>query len=201
MNFNRTAIAVLCLLIIASGIAAIFWKSEWRYSLPTPVPSNYQAVYTGQRINTHLSIQQKGKPLFLHFFNPDCPCSKFNMPHFRSLANEFGKDINFAVVIMSNKNYSPDDIKSKYDLSIPVLMDTSLATKCGVYSTPQAVLIDEQSDLYYRGNYNKNRYCTDKKSNYAQQAIESLLRKDRTAVFNAFALKAYGCSLPQCTQR
>ena len=83
-------------------------------------------------------------------------------------------------------------------LTVPILFDSSLASSCGVYSTPQAVLLDINNTLYYRGNYNKSRYCTDRKSNYAQMAIDSLLAHRGEPVFNQYALKAYGCSLPTC---
>ena len=55
-------------------------------------------------------------------------------------------------------------------------------------------------NLYYRGNYNKTRYCTDAESNYAQMAIDSLLKQNNSPSFNALALRAYGCSLPNCTK-
>lgn len=201
MNVRKTILALIWLLLLAVTVAVLFWQNEWRYSLPTPVPSNYVAVNTGTTISTGLPVAQNGKPVFLHFFNPDCPCSRFNMPHFRSLVNEYGNAANFAVVVMSNKNYSAEQVQRRYELSIPVYFDSSLASRCGVYSTPQAVILDANSKLFYRGNYNRNRYCTDKKTNYAQQALAALLHRDAAPVFNAFALKAYGCSLPQCTQK
>ena len=121
------------------------------------------------------------------------------MPHFKSLADKYGEQINFAVVVMTaNKSYTTEKIQEKYDLAIPVLFDTSLAVSCGVYSTPQAVLLNKDLTLYYRGNYNRTRYCTDQKSNYAQMAIDSLLDDKQEPLFNEYALKAYGCSLPGC---
>ena len=102
------------------------------------------------------------------------------------------------MVLTTNKKYTAKGIQEKFDLTIPVLFDTSIATLCGVYSTPQAVLINQDKTLYYRGNYNKSRYCTDKKSNYAQMAIDSLLGQKQNPIFNQNALIAYGCTLPLC---
>ena len=193
-------LTIFCLLCIFGCISYLFWYSDWKYSLPTPVPLAYHAVIEGDHIDLKGKFNPgKNKPLFLHFFNPDCPCSRFNMPHFKSLADKYGEQINFAVVVMtSNKSYTTEKIQEKYDLTIPVLSDTSLATSCGVYSTPQAVLLNKDLTLYYRGNYNRTRYCTDQKSNYAQMAIEALLGKKQEPLFNEYALKAYGCSLPGC---
>jgi len=193
------------LILLLAGISGIFWRSEWIYALPTPVPANYHPVVTGTRISLSGPVAQtlpSGKPLFLHFFNPDCPCSRFNMPHFRSLAKRYGRATNFALILMTDKHYTPDDIRNRFDLpsDLPVLRDSSIAAACGVYSTPQAVILDKDDLLYFRGNYNRNRYCTDDKSSYAKLALESLLHNDLHPSFDPLALKAYGCKLPTCTQ-
>jgi len=191
------------LLIIASGIAYLFWYHEWKYSLPTPVPENYHAVNTGTRVSIKdiPGLEQNDKPLFLHFFNPDCPCSRFNITHFKSLVKEYGTQLNFAVVALTPKGrYTDQDIKRKFGLSIPVVFDSSYAASCGVYSTPQAAIINTDHCLFFRGNYNKSRYCTDKKSNYAQMAIDSLLAQHQQPHFGLAATKSYGCTLPTCTR-
>ncbi|MEO7767224.1 MAG: redoxin domain-containing protein [Ferruginibacter sp.] len=193
-------LAICCLILIFSCIGILFWYTEWRYSLPTPVPERYFAVKLNERINVSGQLaSSKNRPVFLHFFNPDCPCSRFNIPHFKSLVAQYAGKVSFAVVVMTkDKNYTEQKIKEKFDLTMPVLFDTSLAVLCGVYSTPQAVLLNNDHTLYYRGNYNRSRYCTDKKSNYAQMAIDSLLADKHGLAFNKYALTAYGCSLPSC---
>ena len=196
----RKLTIIIWLVFLSAGIAAFFWYNEWVYSLPTPVPKNYAVVNPGKHIDIATKLNFNNKPVFLHFFNPDCPCSKFNIPNFKSLAKRYGSQANFAVVIMSNKKFTVKEIQKKFDLNIPVLFDTAIAVQCGVYSTPQAVILDAAQNLFYRGNYNRNRYCTDAKTNYAQLALESLLRNNTAITFNQFALKAYGCQLPNCTK-
>src|SRR5688572_9155405 len=138
----RKWLVTIFLAFIFSTIAVIFWFSEWRYSLPTPQPQNYHNVKTGEKIQL-AELNSKGKPVFLHFFNPACPCSRFNMPHFKSLAEQYGSKINFAIVVMSKtNNYTVEEIQKKFGLKIPVLFNRSLADVCGVYSTPQAAILD-----------------------------------------------------------
>ena len=197
----KISIILILLAIIFSGIAALFWNNQFVYSLPTPIPKNYNAVSLGIDIQLPEKLFFKNnKPVFLHFFNPDCPCSRFNISHFKSLVKQYSNETTFAMVVMSNKNYTARQIQNRFELNIPVLFDTSIAALCGVYSTPQAVIIDTSQKLYYRGNYNRSRYCTDKKSNYAQQALDSLLRDNPASVFKGLALKAYGCELPRCSK-
>ena len=196
----KKVIAIAVLLLTFTGISILFWYSEWRYSLPTPIPAQYHAIPLGTPIDISAKFTaKKNEPVFLHFFNPDCPCSRFNIPHFKELATTYGNQISFAVVVMTkDKDYSEAYIREKFGLTVPVLFDTTLAKDCGVYSTPQAVLLTAGHALYYRGNYNKSRYCADKKSNYAQIAIDDLLTNKQQPVFNNYALTAYGCSLPGC---
>jgi hypothetical protein len=187
------------LVAILSAISYIFWYNDWKYSLPTPVPAKYSPATKGEHISLNNELATPpDKPVFLHFFNPNCPCSRFNMRHFKSLVRHYGDKISFAMVVVSKDNYTAEEIQDKYDLNIPVSFDRSTADLCGVYSTPQAVILDENRNLYYRGNYNKSRYCVDKNTNYAQNALEMLLNKNPNPVFAAGALKAYGCELQVC---
>ncbi len=195
----RNPLAIAVLLLTSFIIGYLFWHSEWKYSLPTPVPEQYHAVNKGERIDITAKFNpQKKEPVFLHFFNPDCPCSRFNMPHVKELIAAYGDKVNFAVVVLTaDKDYTAESISKKYGLSVPVLFDSSIAAACGVYSTPQAVLINTDKVLHYRGNYNRSRYCSDKKTNYAQIAIDSLLAQRQQPAFDHFALTAYGCSIPE----
>jgi thiol-disulfide isomerase/thioredoxin len=189
-------------LLLASGVCYIFWSNEWKYFQPTPVPQNYEAVNTGQHVDIDSKLSsEKGKPVFIHFFNPDCPCSRFNAPHFNSLVKKYGDRLTFKVVVINKTHdYTADEIKNKFDFNVPVSFDSSVAKICGVYSTPQAVIIDGDRKLYYRGNYNRSRYCTDTKSNYAQMAIASLINHETNPLFSQEALKAYGCQVNVCTK-
>ena len=103
-------------------------------------------------------------------------------------------------ISQQNKLYTAKEIQDKFDLTVPVLFDASIATSCGVYSTPQAVLLDTGHKLYYRGNYNISRYCTDEKTSYAKIAIVGLLHDHKKIIFNQLALRAYGCRLPNCNK-
>jgi hypothetical protein len=201
---NRLVIAWLILLF--GGIAFIFWRYEWKYGLPTAVPANYHDVYLGALIQLPASAQllrtPGAKPLFLHFFNPDCPCSRFNMPQFRALVEKYSDKVDFAIIVMSPRIFTSAQLQDKFGLPhpLPVLRDSAVAAACGVYSTPQAVLIDAGGKLYFRGNYNRSRYCSDPRTGFAEQALDGLLHNDYSLTFSPLALKAYGCQLPSCTR-
>ncbi|GAB3936888.1 TlpA family protein disulfide reductase [Mucilaginibacter myungsuensis] len=195
---KKTLVSVWLLLLIGV-VGGIFWYAEFRYQLPTPVPEGYVAVKPGTMVQLPQSVAHTaGKPLFLHFFNPDCPCSRFNIKQFKELVQGYGDKVDFRIVVLTTKKYSADDIRDKFDLDLPISFDQKLADLCGVYSTPQVALLDAGEQLYYRGNYNRSRYCTDKETGYARIALEGLMAKKQDIKFNKYALTAYGCSLPGC---
>ncbi|GGB78864.1 DUF6436 domain-containing protein [Dyadobacter sediminis] len=187
---------LMFLFVLAS---TLFWYNDWVYRMPTPVPAYYKSVSTGTKIDLSTQVNApKGKPLFIHFYNPACPCSRFNKNHFQSLVHTYGKSIHFVVVVLSDEQYTRQYIQEKIGLNIPVLFDRSIAARCGVYSTPQAALIDTNQQLYYRGNYNASGYCSDKKTAYAKMAIDSLMQSRAILKWDQLALKAYGCTIPVC---
>lgn len=188
------------LLTLMTTIGGIFWFSELRFHLPTPIPAGYQAVSTGTRIDLgRVFNDQPHKPVLIHFFNPACPCSRFNINVFAGLVHNYASRVNFAVVLVSPGNrYSASEFEARYGLHVQVITDTSLARRCGVYATPQAVVLDEHHQLYYRGNYNQSRYCTNEQTSYARLALDSVLMHSGRAQFETLATRSYGCSLSTC---
>lgn len=198
--FNiKKGLVIFWLLLLLSAIGTLFWYNDWVYQLPTPVPDHYTKAPIGKQISLKGNMgNDTGKPVFLHFFNPDCPCSRFNIKQVNALMKEYGEKVDFRIVVMSDRPVTIEAIKRKFQLNIPISFDASLADECGVYSTPQAALLDKKHNLYYRGNYNVSRYCTDEKTNFAKIALEGLLNQKDNLMFSSLALQAYGCSLPGC---
>jgi hypothetical protein len=189
----------LILFAVFSGIALIFWYQEAQYLLPTPVPVNYRAVLPNEviKFDTALIPQQYARPRLLHFFSPECPCSRFNLKHFLSLEKKYGDQVDFYVVVPENEDVT--SAQYMVERKVPVLVDKGekLAKACGVYSTPQATLIRTDNKLYFRGNYNRSRFCTDKNSNFVQMALDSLIAYKAPPQFGELATQSYGCSIAQ----
>src|ERR1700712_3209108 len=104
------------LILLGSVVAVLFWYNEWKFSLPTPVPAGYVPVPNGTFINLPAEMGTKsGKPVFLHFFNPDCPCSKFNIEHVRNLIKTYSDRIDFKIVLVTAKHYTEKEIQKSFD--------------------------------------------------------------------------------------
>ena len=190
------AVSVLCL----STAVAAFWYQDWQYSLPTPRPDDLEQASFGTAVDT-MSIFGRaydGRVLVVHVVDPDCPCSRFNRDHLRSLVTRFGHRVTFLALVQGH-----DDgealTRSFGDWNIPVdvVADPGglRAKRLGVYSTPQAVVIDQGGRLYFRGNYNAGRYCVDRRTEFARMAIESVLAGRPLPAMPVEATVAYGCPL------
>lgn len=192
----------IALIIILSGIlvliGGVFWYQEVQYLLPTPVPVGYKVIHPEElvRFDTVLIPQQHKKPKLLHFFNPECPCSRFNVKHFQTLSKDYNDQIDFYVIVDSEEKIESAKKLISSDVTIVVDSNKKLTNACGVYSTPQAAIIQTSNRLYFRGNYNRSRYCTNKESNFVQMALDSLVAGKRPPIFDELATKSYGCSIP-----
>jgi hypothetical protein len=197
---SKEFVAVSILTLLFGIIITIFWQQELQYALPTPVPQDYRPVLPEQPVDLASYVKQPlTKPVLLHFFSADCPCSRFNIDHFRYLVGRYRDSIDFYVVLPGeNTQEVARQFKDQYDLALPVLIDHDerLAEACGVYSTPQAVVVTNQSELYYRGNYNRARYCTARGTSYAELAIKALQLGAPPPYFAELATQSYGCQLP-----
>ena len=189
-------IAILSCILLA--IVGIFWFQEMQYLMPTPIPADYKVVRPDEliRYDSTLLPQRHIKPKLLHFFSPDCPCSRFNLKHFKALNKEYSNKVDFYVVVDSEETAERAKDLIDSEVTIVVDLDKGLANACGVYSTPQAAIIQTSNELYFRGNYNKSRYCTNKDSNFVQMALDSMVAKKEPPIFNELATNSYGCSLP-----
>lgn len=204
-------IAASCLVLgLLVFVGYTLWQQDWKWGLPTPRPAHLIQPPVGARLALPDTVTARwsassGRPLFLHFFNPDCPCSRFNQDHVRDLIRARRGQVTIVAVIEPEGSIvSPRAVAdAERDLGVPVLLDAdgSLARMVGVYSSPQAVIATAAGALYYRGNYNLARYCTDARTEFTRIALEHVLAGDPTYDAPVQARVAYGCPLPSTLAR
>jgi hypothetical protein len=204
-RWGATRVRLVVVLTVAftclSLTAAAFWYGDYRYELPTPKPLGLVQAARGTRLPADRWLGERApalreRPIIFHFFNPDCPCTRFNVDHVRALNARFGSHVAFIAVAQTDA--SDDELSKAIDdlaLGFPYLVDRDgrMAAEAGVYSTPQAVLVNERRELLYRGNYNVSRYCTDPRTEFVRIALESLTTKGNQTPPDT---PAYGCVLP-----
>jgi hypothetical protein len=123
----------------------------------------------------------------------------------RSLIRAHRHDTTFVAVIEPEGGpVSRDSVaRVERDFGVATILDADerIAHAVGVYSTPQAVVINPGQVLYFRGNYNTARYCRDERTQFARLALEHAL--SGAAAFDAprEAIVAYGCPLGSAVAR
>jgi hypothetical protein len=199
MQFSKTISFAFVVAAVTVVIGWIFWEHELKYATPTAIPDNFVDVAMGEEIDlVKMGIPSK-QSMLLHFFNPDCPCSKFNMKEFGALARRFSDQVNFVVILQSSDDEQINAFKAKYELGVKVIADIDgrISDVCGIYATPQAVILNDSSKIYFKGNYNKTRFCTHKQTRFVEIALDSLVANKPLPIFvrNELTLP-YGCELP-----
>jgi hypothetical protein len=201
----RIAIVATGVTICLGFVCAVFWHEDVRYSLPTPRPAGLVQVARGEKLPVERWLAEAklpvdGRPLLFHFFNPYCPCSRFNLEHIRQLRRRFEGRVRFVGVVEApiDDPGARTDLERRlaelhFDLPYAFDPDGHMAREAGVYSTPQGVLVQSEGALVYRGNYNVSRYCTDPRTEFVRIALESLVDQKGEAPPDA---PAYGCKLP-----
>lgn len=196
---SRSAAAAACGILGLATIALAFWRLDLRYSLPTPIPSQHAEVAAGTEVRLPAEFVPAGSlPVLLHFFNPQCPCSRFNLKHVRELAGRFEGRVRVVAVLEAEESESASARErwlAEFE-TVLVDVDGSIASAVGVYSTPQAALIDAKGQLFWRGNYNVSRYCVSPETEFARIALERLCEGSVAPTDDPRARVAWGCPLP-----
>jgi hypothetical protein len=205
VSFWRPVAASAIVLSLLAFVGGVFWEQDWRWGLPTPRPSDLKQPPIGSRAELpdvlHVRwAPSSGRPLFIHFFNPDCPCSRFSRDHVRDLIRTYRDRVTIVAVIEPEGGVvSAETVADvERDLGVPTVLDGdgSVARAVGVYSSPQAVVVTTAGALYFRGNYNLARYCTDERTAFTRIALEHLLAGAPAYAAPREARLAYGCPLP-----
>jgi hypothetical protein len=201
---QRTALAAILTLALLSLVAWTFWQEDWRYSRPTPRPIGLVQPALGASLQDApelAPILKSGRITLVHVFNPTCPCSRFNVEHVRELVHRYGDRVQFVALLQCDDSATATRRFDALELDATPMVDVhgSIASLLGVYSTPQAVILRADGSLYYRGNYNRTRYCDDAHTEFARLAMEALLAGEPLPALPVEATTAYGCELPEAT--
>ena len=196
----RSSLWAVFVMGVLALIGFIAWEQEYQYTLPTPKPVHLKDIRLGDRVDlSFLPGRTIPKNTYIHFYNFECPCSRFNIKEFQSIVRQYSGQVNFIAVLQAGEENPGvlQQFEEKYGLGIKTILDKSgeIAHALGVYSTPQVVILKSDT-IFYKGNYNRARFCLSKNTKFAELALTALLSNKTLPDFPAVAGIAYGCELP-----
>jgi hypothetical protein len=201
--WGRSVAAAVLASSVSGAIAWVFWWQDLQYARPTPRPAGWHRLAVGAVVQLPPAIERlrashPGRPVLLHFFNPSCPCSRFNVDHVRALSSRFAAEVTIVAVLAEGEPAAMPAAYRALQLDVPHYVDADrrLADALGVYSTPQAAVLDRDGRLYFLGNYNRSRYCRERDTEFARIALEAAVAGLRAPAMSPAAAVAYGCPLP-----
>jgi len=119
---------------------------------PTPMPAPDFSVETADGETVRLS-DFRGKPVVVNFWATWCGPCKSELPAFDRAYAEYGEDVVFLMVNLTDGQRETVDGVAKFvkdgGYDFPVYYDTSYsaANAYGVYSIPMTVLVDAEGNL------------------------------------------------------
>ncbi|MBQ2661506.1 MAG: TlpA family protein disulfide reductase [Clostridia bacterium] len=159
---NKTTVIVTLVLIGVLILASVLYsslseKSENLLPLSTPSPTagNEKSpvkaldftVYDAENREVRLS-DFFGKPIVLNFWSSRCSPCQIEMPYFQKAFEEFGEEVEFVMVNLTDGNWDTVTSASAYtkknSYTFPIYFDTTLdaAINYAVYSIPATYFID-----------------------------------------------------------
>lgn len=170
MSKKKILILVLALAILMVG-ASVLYKQLSGGDVPGTTVNNQQGeaakeekhlvpdftVYDGAGGAVRLS-DFRGKPVVLNFWASWCGPCKSEMPDFETVYNEYGDDIHFLIVNMTDGSRETVEIASAYveesGYTFPVYYDTDYdaAITYSVYSLPTTYFIDAEGYIAAQGS-------------------------------------------------
>ena len=145
--------------------------------------------------NSHRVVNARATALV--FLSTSCPLAKRYTQRLNRLDQTFASRGVKLVGVFANSEDTVDSINQhaeKMKFSFPIAKDdyAYLATRVGASMTPQAVVIDEDGSIRYRGAIDDNRYENRVKNTYLADALSSVLSDERLQVPQT---KTLGCSI------
>lgn len=177
---------VLCWLL---GTAWAFWWFQFRFLPPVEVPllSHEQLIQLAEQ------LPSSETPRVVHFFNPDCLCSRFNESHVRMIIRRYQQlGVEFAVLVPA-----PTQIAlAERVFGVPAF---SYALDAAQLYTPMALVLDHQADLAYIGSYSDSLLCTFETGQLIEDALDALLNNQRPTLQQASG--SCTCPWPTSSER
>ncbi len=186
--------------LMLSAVGQIFWDEEFKHYKPRNAESS--TLVPGEFITLAPEfIKLKDKPAFIHFYDNDCLFAKTNIDHLGLFTEDRGGDVDYYLILVGASE-GIDQLQKKFNVPdhFKVVSDPDLkiSTALGVNTTPQAVILDPDSRLYFKGNYtNQTGLCGPLNIGNSAPALALDAREKNlpAPLFPDYQTQEWGCDL------
>jgi len=165
----------------------------------------FESGELGSRLENLIEAEtKKGKKSgfisVIHFWNPDCPCSKFNEVHVNKIISDY-RDKNVALtVVVSGKNAEQrkeHSLLAKQVFNLAAVKDirSDWPMEKGPPSSPAAAIMNKQGKLVYFGPYSLGARCSPDKGGFVEKVLDRL-SDDQLSQKKQLNTLAVGCFCP-----
>ncbi len=134
------------------------------------------------------------RPVVLHFWEPDCSCSRFSNQHVRELiANYVPKGFRFMVVAHAASPEREAALRRQAQQvfgAVEVVFSHDAQLDAHIPSSPAAVILDAKKGLAYFGPYSSGAVCSAGKGSFVEAILDEVAQGRNPAKVNTLA---YGC--------
>ncbi len=183
---SKPVLATLLVMIWACAMAAAFWWFQLRWYQPLESLTG-DALFNAEQLD--ISRHEPDTPIeVIHFFDSNCPCTRFNTPHVQDLIEQYQKQsIRFRILV-------PDasQLTEARQLFPQVRIDVA-ARQDRPPASPAALVLSSQHGAEYMGPWSPGAVCNSRSGDYVAQVLDQLVEGKRRN--QTFQLSS-GCLCP-----
>lgn len=187
----------LCWLL---ATAYAFWWFQLRNLQPfTANTGSHTVLFDAQRLHERLSALvstaaagDAAAATVVHFWDPDCPCSRFNERHVNSIVATFrGRGVRFLVVARNGGTLTGAALQARAqaafgrDVRLVAAAPRSVAELTP--SSPATAILDAHGQLAYFGPYSSGALCTAGTGAFVEKVLDQLLAGHNPQQWNTWA--------------
>ena len=201
---------ILVTVWIVSTVFAFWWFQYRNIQAFDTNAVNNQTVFfesgeLGQRleklVKADYSLDKKTPISVIHFWNPDCPCNRFNEVHVKKIISDYAdKNVKFTVVVggSSKEERHQRQVLAKQVFNHIAVKEirSDWPMHKGPPSSPAVGVINGQGELVYFGPYSLGARCAPDKGQFVESVLDGLHARKKSSDKKQLNTLAVGCFCP-----
>lgn len=215
MKFKQNWFAgILVAVWLLSTVVAFWWFQFRNIQVFDAEALTHQAVFfqsgeLGPRLENLVKAsynkENKAAISVIHFWDPGCPCSRFNEVHVKNIISTYAaKNVQFTIVV---KGSTAEVRNERMRLAQQVFQGFAVKEirddwplQNGPPSSPAVAVINRQGQLVYFGPYSLGARCAPDKGQFVETVLDTLDSKNNSASKKQLNTLAVGCFCPWRTE-